>query len=44
MPDLDGGQLQSYVEDCAVCCHPLRITATYDPEIREFIVEASRDL
>jgi hypothetical protein len=41
-PDPDGGGRQEYIEDCAVCCRPIRFIVTYsdadgDPaiEIRE---------
>ncbi len=34
--DLSGGRTQHYVEDCAVCCHPLDISveADEDGEVR----------
>ncbi len=28
--DPGGGSLQEYVEDCAVCCRPWRVTVRYD--------------
>ncbi len=33
-PDPGGGVDQDYVEDCAVCCRPLRLHARYDEEGR----------
>jgi len=38
-PDLGGGEHQSYIEDCSVCCRPNRITAVLDESGREFQVE-----
>lgn len=38
-PDPGGGADQQYVEDCAVCCRPLRLHARYDPETGEYGVE-----
>jgi hypothetical protein len=40
-PDPGGGEEQDYVEDCAVCCRPIRFVAVYDPEDREYRVEVS---
>jgi hypothetical protein len=28
--DPGGGSAQQYVEDCAVCCQPWRVSVTYD--------------
>jgi hypothetical protein len=30
--DEDGGDSQSYVEDCPVCCRPWQVEVTLDPE------------
>ena len=30
--DPGGGSVQDYVEDCAVCCQPWRVTVRYDAE------------
>ena len=38
-PDLGGGEHQTYIEDCPVCCRPNRITATLDETGREFSVD-----
>ena len=41
-PDEDGGERQDYVEDCAVCCRPIRFAARYDEQSGEFVVDAQR--
>ena len=35
--DETGGRAQAYIEDCAVCCQPMQVTARYDGD--EFEVE-----
>jgi hypothetical protein len=40
-PDPGGGVEQDYVEDCAVCCRPLRFRVRYDEVAGDFEVEAS---
>jgi len=30
--DLSAGTHQDYVEDCPVCCHPMRLHVDIDPE------------
>jgi hypothetical protein len=42
--DLGGGEHQSYIEDCAVCCRPMLITAWFDPDTNEFQLEASPEV
>jgi hypothetical protein len=42
-PDPGGGPEQDYVEDCAVCCRPIRFFATYDPDEREYRVTVSAE-
>lgn len=42
--DLGGGEHQSYIEDCAVCCRPILITAWYDSDANEFLLEASPEV
>lgn len=37
-PDLGGGEHQTYIEDCPVCCRPTRITATLDETGRDFVL------
>ena len=33
----------SYVEDCPVCCRPNVLTARYDPELDDYVVDARRE-
>lgn len=40
--DLSAGS-QNYVEDCAVCCRPIRFVAVYDEELGEYRVETSAE-
>lgn len=42
--DPGGGERQDYVEDCAVCCRPIRFVAVQDPETGEYFVEASSEI
>jgi hypothetical protein len=42
-PDPGGGAAQDYIEDCAVCCRPIRFVAVYTEEDGEFRVEASAE-
>ena len=42
-PDIGGGEHQSYIEDCPVCCRPNRITATLDESGREFSLEVAAE-
>jgi hypothetical protein len=30
--DEAGGHAQSYIEDCAVCCHPMQVSVAIDEE------------
>lgn len=41
--DIDplGGQTQSYVEDCQVCCRPNRVFVSVDPETLDVRVQVS---
>jgi Cysteine-rich CPXCG len=39
-PDPGGGESQSYIEDCSVCCRPNRITAVLDPDSGDFFLDA----
>jgi hypothetical protein len=39
--DPSGGHVQSYVEDCQVCCRPSRIEISIDPDSGEATVSAS---
>jgi hypothetical protein len=42
--DPGGGEHQEYIEDCPICCHPNRITATLDPYVDEFNIQAFADI
>lgn len=39
-PDPGGGETQSYIEDCPVCCRPNCILAVLDPDTGDFVLEA----
>jgi len=39
-PDAGGGTEQEYIEDCAVCCRPNRIVATFSEEEDGYFVQA----
>jgi hypothetical protein len=39
LPDLGGGERQTYIEDCPTCCRPNRITAVLDEAGRDFKLE-----
>ncbi len=41
--DPGGDAVQSYVEDCAVCCRPIRFDAEWDDADREYRVRLARD-
>ncbi len=38
--DESGGDVQSYVEDCQVCCQPNVLRIQFDPETREAAISA----
>lgn len=38
--DPGGGDTQEYVEDCVVCCRPIRFFAVFSEEDNDFRVEA----
>ncbi len=42
-PDLGGGEAQQYVEDCAVCCRPIRYLVRWDETDRDFELQALRE-
>lgn len=42
-PDPGGGEEQSYVEDCAVCCRPNVLHVRWDDEEATWSIEASRE-
>jgi hypothetical protein len=39
-PDPGGGERQEYVEDCSVCCRPIRFIAVYRPRDRAYRITA----
>ena len=39
--DESAGTIQSYVEDCQVCCKPNVLRVSYDPSTEEFLITAS---
>lgn len=41
--DPGGGELQDYIEDCAVCCRPIRFIARWSEADNEYQVEALAD-
>lgn len=43
-PDLGGGEEQTYIEDCPVCCRPNRIVVVYSPADDTFQVHADREI
>jgi hypothetical protein len=38
--DKSAGRVQSYVEDCQVCCKPNLLHIHYDPLEQEFVITA----
>lgn len=42
--DPGGGERQDYVEDCAVCCRPIRFIAQQDLESGEYVVDVSAEI
>jgi len=42
--DPGGGEHQDYVEDCAVCCRPIRFQAALDPETGQYTVDVSAEI
>jgi hypothetical protein len=41
--DAGGGAAQEYVEDCAVCCQPWRVTVAYDGAGGAYVTVAALD-
>jgi hypothetical protein len=41
--DPGGGELQDYVEDCVICCRPIRFVVRYDEKRGEYTVVAARE-
>jgi hypothetical protein len=42
--DPGGGSEQDYVEDCAVCCRPIRFVAVQDYETGDYSVEVHAEI
>ena len=38
--DESAGRIQTYVEDCQVCCKPNILHLRYDPREQEFVITA----
>jgi len=43
-PDPGGGEEQSYIEDCSVCCRPILFHARFDEARGEYDVDASAEV
>lgn len=43
-PDPGDGSSQEYIEDCAVCCRPIRFRAQFSDTERQYLVEAFADI
>jgi hypothetical protein len=39
--DESAGRVQSYVEDCQVCCKPNVLQVAYEPDTQEFLITAA---
>lgn len=42
--DPGGGEEQEYIDDCCVCCRPIRFRAVRDPDTGEYDVTVSADI
>lgn len=42
-PDPGGGDVQQYVEDCAVCCRPLVVFARRIEGTQDYVVQVSAE-
>lgn len=42
--DTGGASTQDYIEDCSVCCHPIRMLVSIDFETGETHVTASSEV
>lgn len=42
-PDPGGGDLQTYVEDCSVCCRPILFRVTLNAEGNDYDIEVSAE-
>lgn len=43
-PDPGGGEEQTYIEDCPVCCRPNRISVVFSADDDAFHVYADREI
>jgi hypothetical protein len=43
-PDPGGGEDQSYIEDCSVCCRPISFRARLDEDTGEYAVTVSAEV
>ena len=41
--DGEPGEAQEYIEDCAVCCRPVRFRVTYQFDADDYRIEVARD-
>ena len=41
--DPGGGEQQEYIEDCAVCCRPIRFRARWRDDLEAYELEASAE-
>jgi hypothetical protein len=42
-PDPGGGETQTYVEDCAVCCRPILFKVTLGADGHDYRIEVSAE-
>lgn len=42
-PDLGGGLVQEYIEDCPVCCRPNRVSAVFAEDLDDYVVHATSE-
>jgi hypothetical protein len=43
-PDLGGGEHQQYIEDCPICCRPIRFCVDYDADRATWNVETTAEI
>ena len=39
----EGGESQTYIEGCALCCRPNVLRATWDADLETFVIDATRE-
>jgi hypothetical protein len=42
-PDPGGGEQQTYVEDCPLCCRPNVLRVAWDADLAGYVIEATRE-